>query len=107
FSSPQHPQYPTHSLSRRKREVVPILLGPHISRRRGTDGESESWARDMCILFKPWRDPKDLNPSNEEWTDLVNAIEPLLSDREKCIMRNMSLISEGKHARDKMPRERR
>ncbi|KAF5340024.1 hypothetical protein D9611_012445 [Ephemerocybe angulata] len=104
FSSDAHPQHMSHILSSRRKPVVPVLLGPRIQRRHGNDFEQESWARDMCILFKPWRQPSDLNAENTPWQDKVDEIIPLLSERDKKVLDNMALIAEGKQARDERPR---
>ena len=100
FSSCKHPQYNTHELRMRADPVVPVLLGPRISRRRGSEAETEDWARDMCILFRPWRHPRELRFGASRWTQSLDAIMPMLDDHDRNVIVNMSLISEGKAAGD-------
>ncbi|KAF5311241.1 hypothetical protein D9611_013019 [Ephemerocybe angulata] len=106
FSSSNHPQFHSHALGMRRSNVVPVLLGPSISRRNGTEPEKEQWARDMCILFCPWRSPSDLKVRDGEftsWTSTLDAWLPNLDARDKAVIENMSLVAEAKQARDTRP----
>ncbi|KAF5325922.1 hypothetical protein D9611_000998 [Ephemerocybe angulata] len=107
FSSIEHPQFHTHKLGVRLIAVVPVLLGPKIARRDGTSQERESWARDICILFKPWRHPNELKTALETWIDASEKLLPTLSPNDLAIATNMSLISESKQERDAKPRRKK
>ncbi|KAF5313723.1 hypothetical protein D9611_010075 [Ephemerocybe angulata] len=106
FSSSNHPQFHTHALGIRRVNVVPVLLGPSIPRRNGSEAESEQWARDMCILFRPWRSPSDLKGNNESWSSALEAWLPNLDAQDRAVMENMSLVAEAKQARNERPRRR-
>ncbi|KAJ3549401.1 hypothetical protein NMY22_g893 [Coprinellus aureogranulatus] len=108
FSSEAHPQFESRLLTLRAVEVVPVLLGPRISKNKGSDTEKEEWARDMCILFRPWRCLSDLKPPTcNSWVETLDSTMPMVKEKDKTIMSNMSLIAEGKSARDSRPRGRR
>ncbi|TEB28814.1 hypothetical protein FA13DRAFT_1632849, partial [Coprinellus micaceus] len=100
FTSNQHPQHHSHVLIVRAAPVVPVLLGPRIPRRNGSDAERDRWARDMCILFKPWRSPSELLSDAADWYLRLQHILPLLESNDRTVIENMSLMAEGKHARD-------
>ncbi|KAF5334184.1 hypothetical protein D9611_014514 [Ephemerocybe angulata] len=107
FSSPSHPQYKTHALGLRRLRVIPVLLGPAIQRRNGTDLERETWARDICILFSPWRAPSDIQPNQSTWKDRVDALLTQLPSEVLNIIENMAVVADGKQARDNHPRGKR
>ncbi|KAF5320357.1 hypothetical protein D9611_011328 [Ephemerocybe angulata] len=106
FSSNKHPQFTTHYLGSRTHHVIPVLLGPAIARRHGNDSEQESWARDMCILFSPWRIPADVIPTDGDWKKKVNTVCSTLSEQDQRVLGNMALVAEGRQARDEKPRNR-
>ncbi|KAF5332297.1 hypothetical protein D9611_008065 [Ephemerocybe angulata] len=107
FSSPSHPQYKTHALGARRIHVIPVLLGPAIQRRKGTELEQETWARDICILFAPWRAPSDIEPGQSTWIAQAEALMTRLSPEALKIVENMSVVAEGRQARDNRPRGKR
>ncbi|KAF5311183.1 hypothetical protein D9611_012999 [Ephemerocybe angulata] len=107
FSSEEHPQFYTHTLVLRRNHAIPVLLGPKIARNDGTEQERDVWGRDMCILFRPWRNPLDLKDPDNTWYDAAITALASLNTRDKDIASNMTLISEGKQARDERPRNRR
>ncbi|KAF5328905.1 hypothetical protein D9611_014252 [Ephemerocybe angulata] len=104
FASPAHPQFNSHKIVMRRIRTVPVLLGPRIPRRDKGDEEREEWARDMCILFKPWRTPFDLLPEGFDWSTIALPLIESLSAGDKLIAENMSLVAEAKQARDERPR---
>ncbi|KAF6744366.1 hypothetical protein DFP72DRAFT_767418, partial [Ephemerocybe angulata] len=95
-----HPQVKTHYLGTRRRSVIPVLLGPAIQRRYGNECERESWARDMCILFSPWRVPSDLVPTGGCWKSKAEDMCTTLSEQDQRVIGNMALVAEGRQARD-------
>ncbi|KZO98247.1 hypothetical protein CALVIDRAFT_478596, partial [Calocera viscosa TUFC12733] len=64
-----HGQQYTHCLRERDKPVLPVLLGPTIARRNGSNRESDAWCRAMLVLFCPWRRPCDLKREHESWSD--------------------------------------
>ncbi|KAJ3546688.1 hypothetical protein NMY22_g1957 [Coprinellus aureogranulatus] len=104
FTDRQHPQYHTHALKLRDARVVPVLLGPRIPRRNAGETERDRWARDVYILFRPWRNPADFLSHSHDWYQSLQSLLPSLSDVDKGIIDNMSLLSEAKQARDARPR---
>ncbi|KAF5325600.1 hypothetical protein D9611_000598 [Ephemerocybe angulata] len=104
FSSPAHPQFTTHHLGKRLNRVVPVLLGPRIPRKDGNEAEKEEWAKYVCILFKPWRVPLELNMTGGSWWPAATQLVANLNRRDSEIVVNMSLVSEAKQARDARPR---
>ncbi|KAF5311483.1 hypothetical protein D9611_011603 [Ephemerocybe angulata] len=107
FSSEDHPQFYTHTVGLRRTHAVPVLLGPRIARKDGCDQERESWGSDMCILFYPWRSPISLRDPQRSWYKTALDVIDKLSHEEKVIVSNMTLISEGRQARDDRPRHKR
>ncbi|KII83473.1 hypothetical protein PLICRDRAFT_119404, partial [Plicaturopsis crispa FD-325 SS-3] len=79
---------------------IPVILGESISRRDRTEQERDDWARSMLILFKPWRHPQDLRAPNETWYNAFLEYEHSIRDRHLQIIRNMTVMSECKDARD-------
>ncbi|KAJ7135269.1 hypothetical protein C8R43DRAFT_829266, partial [Mycena crocata] len=94
-----HPQFKTHFQFVHRERHIPVVLGPKIHRQDRTDEERELWARDIVVLFKPWRTPADLKDVNETWLDAVKALLPSLSDWNKRVIRNMNVLSECRDAR--------
>ncbi|KAF5336595.1 hypothetical protein D9611_006614 [Ephemerocybe angulata] len=108
FSSVAHPQHSTHVLGIRRTPAVPVLLGPRIPRRDGSDAEREEWAKNMRILFFPWRRAKDLTlPTGMTWWTAISARIPELSDPDRAVLNNMALVAEGRQARDQRPRNKK
>ncbi|KAH6873743.1 hypothetical protein BKA70DRAFT_1083602, partial [Coprinopsis sp. MPI-PUGE-AT-0042] len=97
FESPNHPQRLTHGLKIRRKDVVPVLLGPSLGKLTADD--PTNGAQDMLILFKPWRNGKDLKLASQTWIDAYEAWYPKLNDTQRRIIRNMTVLSEGKDAR--------
>lgn len=108
MSSPNHPQYETHRMKFRRWDVfqIPVILGESISRRDRTEQERDDWARSMLILFKPWRHPQDLRAPNETWYNAFLEYEHSIRDRHLQIIRNMTVMSECKDARDNLLQSR-
>jgi hypothetical protein len=108
FTSSKHPQYSTHSLKVRRSPAIPVLLGPKIHRRHAGQGELELWARDMTILFKPWRNPKDIGPLIKgSWLKTLDTYMVNIPPWERIVINNLSLLAEAKHTRDERPRGNR
>ncbi|KIO26438.1 hypothetical protein M407DRAFT_74482, partial [Tulasnella calospora MUT 4182] len=92
---PDHPQHETH-LVRLRSPLVPVLLGPTISR-DGTPEERESWCRAMLILFKPWRSRADLKTVGQSWKDAFEHFD--FPEDAVRVMRNINVLHECKDAR--------
>ncbi|KAF5335144.1 hypothetical protein D9611_010826 [Ephemerocybe angulata] len=107
FSSSKHPQYKSHGLGLRRLHVIPVLLGPAIQRRHGSESEQEAWARDICILFSPWRVPSDIVPTQPSWKPQAEELLHRLSPTDLKIVENMGVVAEGRQARDDRPRGKR
>jgi len=106
FNSWDHPQRTTHELHFRRKNVVPVLLGPSIPNPI-TSGAREIWARYMLIFFKPWRVPGQLKESRESWHDAYELYEPHLAPHLRQVIENMTVLSESRDARDAHARQRR
>ncbi|KAG2004987.1 ATP-dependent DNA helicase PIF1 [Coprinopsis cinerea AmutBmut pab1-1] len=104
FSSEDHPQYTTHGVACRLQGLTPVLLGPNLARRG--DGTGESWARDMLILFKPWRSPEDIRERDMTWIDTFELYREKLSPRQKQTIANMGVLSQSREDRSRNPRSR-
>ncbi|KAH6876928.1 hypothetical protein BKA70DRAFT_1025739, partial [Coprinopsis sp. MPI-PUGE-AT-0042] len=97
FESANHPQRLTHGLKIRWKDVVPVLLGPSLGKLTADDPTNR--AQDMLILFKPWRNGKDLKHPSQSWIEAYEDWNPRLNETQKRIIRNMTVLSEGKDAR--------
>ncbi|KAF5338632.1 hypothetical protein D9611_012774 [Ephemerocybe angulata] len=106
FSSEDHPQFYSHTVGLRRVRAVPVLLGPKIARKDGCAQEQDSWGKDMCILFCPWRSPMALRDPQCGWYESALQVIQNLSHEDKIIASNMTLISEGRQARDERPRHK-
>lgn len=98
-----HPQHDTH-LVRLRSPLIPVLLGPTISRDR-TPEERESWCRAMLILFKPWRSLDDLRGIGQSWKDAFEHFE--FSEDSARVMQNINVLHECKDARSSYDELRR
>lgn len=99
FSNPLHPQYGSHVLTLRNTRDIPVLLGDAIPSSVPGGEEYENWARDMLILFKPWRDPMDLRERNESWGEAYQAYKNIIKPRHEAVIRNFGVLKECKDAR--------
>jgi hypothetical protein len=106
FSSMDHPQFRSHGARLRAQGVVPVLLGPKISKKKGTEGETEAWSKEMCILFKPWRSASTIREHGTTWYNTLQEAYLHFTDVERHTMVNMSLLSEARVARDQHPRRK-
>ncbi|KAH6910079.1 hypothetical protein BKA70DRAFT_1100998, partial [Coprinopsis sp. MPI-PUGE-AT-0042] len=87
FSSEEHPQYHTHRLLFRRKPVVPVLLGPNLIHKGHT--ANQEWARDMVILFRPWRTISDLREPGLTWIESFESLQPHLTLRHISIIDNI------------------
>ena len=99
LSSWEHPQRGSHYQSVSRDAFVPVLLGPSLVDPNRSFSEREVWARDMLILFKPWRKLTDLKTSQEGWFDAYSRFELVLTDRQRHIIKNMIVLTECRDAR--------
>ncbi|KAI9067030.1 hypothetical protein FKP32DRAFT_1532147, partial [Trametes sanguinea] len=73
--------------------------GPPIPRRDRTI-DKERHARLMLILFKPWREPRDLITTGSSWEEAFQQTVDDLDERFHQIMNNFQLLHECKDSRD-------
>lgn len=99
LSSPRHPLYYTHVMKQRRKLVVPVLLGKPIPRPDRSEEDQEEWAKEMLILFKPWREVSDLRPKETSWLSTFNAFYLTMSPKYARIVKNMNVLNECKDAR--------
>ncbi|KAJ6464323.1 hypothetical protein DFH09DRAFT_957822, partial [Mycena vulgaris] len=99
FSSKLHPQFETHSQTVNRRKLVPVIIGPKFHRPDRTAEEKELWAKDVVILFKPWRTPLDLKAVDESWTHAADGMLDTLEPWQRRIIRNMNVLTECRDAR--------
>ncbi|KAH6904082.1 hypothetical protein BKA70DRAFT_1110008, partial [Coprinopsis sp. MPI-PUGE-AT-0042] len=105
FSSEHHPQFKSHRLVMRRKVVVPVLLGPNLTHRG--EVESEEWARDMMVLFKPWRTAIDLKDKDTTWMAAFTAFEPFLTQSNRIVIQNILNLTRSREDRCRHPRLRR
>ncbi|KZP00252.1 hypothetical protein CALVIDRAFT_560843 [Calocera viscosa TUFC12733] len=94
----EHPQARTHRARRRLKETVPVLLGPSLPNRDGSEEERDIWNRAMMILFVPWRCLEDLKLPSLSWTAAFN--QRAFKEDHLNIMENMNVLRQCKDARD-------
>jgi len=75
FTSWSHPQRATHYLKLRKTPFIPVILGLSIQNPQTSAQAKHSWARDILVLFKPWRDPLDLKHAHQDWVTAYDEFE--------------------------------
>ncbi|KAJ7730792.1 hypothetical protein B0H16DRAFT_1235481, partial [Mycena metata] len=99
FCNRSHPQFETHAQIVRRTWYVPVILGPTFHRRDRSPEERELWARDVVILFKPWRTPSDLKEPGETWLSAALKLEADAHPWILRVIRNMNVLSECRDAR--------
>ena len=107
LSSWEHPQRGSHYQLICRDVFVPVLLGPSFVNPNRSSSEREVWARDMLILFKPWRKPMDLKTFGESWLDAFTRFESDLTGRQRQIIKNMNVLTECRDARTEHVRRRK
>ena len=83
----------------RKREIVPVPIGPSIPRRDQPD-VYERYCRLMLILFKPWRLPVDLREPGEGWSNAFAEFARTADAKHKQVIDNMQILHECRDSRD-------
>lgn len=101
FLNDLHPQFETHYLTIRREKYIPVILGPSIPNPNKSTEAAEEWARDVLILFKPWRDLDGLKQGFETWLESYNDYEPRLMASHKRVIGNFRVLSECSDARDR------
>lgn len=107
FISWEHPQRSSHYLKLRKVPTIPVILGPSIHNPTLTTESRELWARDVLILFKPWRSVLELKLLSQSWLEAYDAFEKWLKPLHRKIIGNMHILNECKDARSSHSAERR
>lgn len=83
----------------RKREVVPVPIGPSIPRRDQPE-IYERYCRLMLILFKPWRSPADLRAGDNCWSVSFEEFLGTMSVEHRNVIENMQVLHECRDSRD-------
>ncbi|KAJ7056296.1 hypothetical protein C8F01DRAFT_993126, partial [Mycena amicta] len=96
-----HEQSQTHLLRVRAPNdaLVPVPIGPGIPRRDRTEVYAR-YCRLMLILFKPWRNARDLRNQGQSWEDTFKAFLSSSSESVKYKMDNMQILHECRDSRD-------
>ncbi|KAG1856607.1 hypothetical protein C8R48DRAFT_608114, partial [Suillus tomentosus] len=93
-----HTQVATHILRLCKKFVVPVLLGNTIPRPDKSDKEYTLHCRALMLLFKPWRNLRDLKGDHVSWSDAY--AKETFPSKILAIIKNMDIENECKDARD-------
>ena len=83
----------------RKRNIVPVPIGPSIPRRDQPE-VYDRYCRLMLILFKPWRVPVDLHVPGTNWSDAFEEFTAVLPVEHRQIIDNMQVLHECRDSRD-------
>jgi len=83
----------------RKRDVVPVPIGPSILRRDRPE-VYDRYCRLMLILFKPWRQALDLRTVGESWEGTYEEFERTMGTGHSQIIVNMQILHECRDSRD-------
>ena len=86
-------------LQMRKRDIVPVPIGPSIPRRDQPE-VFERYCRLMLILFKPWRRPGDLRTPNHSWATSFSDFVTGMAVGHRAIVENMQVLHECRDSRD-------
>ncbi|KAJ7927863.1 hypothetical protein B0H13DRAFT_1569799, partial [Mycena leptocephala] len=76
-----------------------VLLGDKLPRPDRGAAEKDKWCRAMMILFKPWRELRDLKNVGETWSAAFERTQ--FSGNALQIMTNMNVENECKDTKDK------
>lgn len=100
FEAP-HEEAVTHGIRMVGRDCLccPVPIGPSIPRRDRPELQ-ERYSRLMLILFKPWKDPRELKADEEDWISAFRRFQVDCAPRVSRIMENMQLLHECKDSRD-------
>ena len=80
-------------------DVVPVPIGPALPRRDQPE-LYERYCRLMLILFKPWREPRDLRAHDEEWEHAYRGFASTMPRNHMDAIDNMQVLHECRDARD-------
>ena len=89
----EHPQVTTHTIAIRQQPATPTLSFTPMPR----DENDELYARDMLVLFKPFRKPANLKSTHATWTAAWNNYEPTVASHPilKHILGNIKELHRG------------
>ncbi|KAI0066314.1 hypothetical protein BV25DRAFT_1781055, partial [Artomyces pyxidatus] len=105
YLNSDHPSFETHVSRLRRVDFVPVLLGPTLPRADRTLEERNAFCRAMLILFKPWRNLRDLKAEEESWSQAYDRVT--FGDYVQNIIRNINVEHECRDARERIDTERR
>ena len=95
----EHPQVASHINIKRKKPVVPILLGPPAPR-RDRDDTRERYCRSILTLFYPWRSIQDVCDVDQTWEEAFKIRQSRILPTSWKIIDNIQLLQECKNDRD-------
>ena len=95
----EHRECGRKELRMRKRDVVPVPIGPAIPRRDQPE-VYHRYCRLMLILFKPWRGSSDLREPGDSWLEAFEAFGETMAMGHKQIVDNMQVLHECRDSRD-------
>ena len=96
---PEHKEGDRKNVRLRKRDVVPIPIGPAMPRRDQPEARTR-YCRLMVILFKPWRALSDLRDVSESWETVFDEFSPMVDSLHQQIMNNMQVMHECRDSRN-------
>jgi hypothetical protein len=94
-----HPQSSSHINIKRKKPVVPVLIGPPIPRKDREDTR-ERYCRSILILFFPWRSFQDVCNVDQTWAQAFETRYGKITYEFRKIIDNIQLLQECKNDRD-------
>ena len=96
---PEHKECDRKHLRMRKRDVVPVPIGPALPRRDQPEKRAR-YCRLMLILFKPWRGLADLRELGESWEATFDGFSLTMNSSHREIVGNMQVLHECRDSRD-------
>lgn len=90
-----HIECHSHILSVRfeNKRLIPVPIGPSLPRRDRKEIYAR-YCRLMLILFKPWRQAKNLRETNESWIAAFDHFQATCSIQVKKLMNNIQMLHE-------------
>ena len=82
-----------------KREAVPVPIGPAIPRRDQVE-TYKRYCRVMLMLFRPWREPRQLRETGDEWSKTYQDFSTAMKGNHRLVVDNMQILHECRDSRD-------
>ena len=93
----KHKHADSHITRIRDEHHIPVILGATLPHKDREPDEHEQWCRAMLILFKPWRDPKDIKEDYTSWKSAFLAFQ--FSETCTNVIRNIHIEQECRDAK--------